>query len=122
MPAAESRPAVRRFPIACSTFLHEVFCVRMAPTITSNGVRPGHQCCGPNAVNRELKYSSREGSPLTGETSRAGETEGLPSTAGRPGSGRGFRRLESVLSRFGAVEATSRQDNRWRPTSQRQVL
>jgi hypothetical protein len=29
--------------------------------ITSNCVFPGHQCCGPSAVNNELKYSSSGG-------------------------------------------------------------
>ena len=41
--------AERRLAIARSTFAHEVFWVRMAPTITSNGVFAGHQCIGPRA-------------------------------------------------------------------------
>lgn len=69
----DSRPAPRKFKIARSTFVHDVFWVRIAPTIASNCVLPGHQCWGPNAVKRELKYSSRGGRPLAaGRRSSAG--------------------------------------------------
>ncbi len=34
--------------MAFSTFPQLVFWVRMAPTITSNRLRPGHQPCGPS--------------------------------------------------------------------------
>ena len=51
------RPGTKVFgrPFSCiaiSTLLHEVFCVRIAPTIISKAVRPGHQCCGPYAANK----------------------------------------------------------------------
>ena len=35
-------------PMDFSTFAQFVFCVRIAPTATSKGVSPGHQCSGPN--------------------------------------------------------------------------
>ena len=49
MPSTLSTPASRRFAKARSTFVHEVFWVRIAPAITSKGVSAGHQCCGPQA-------------------------------------------------------------------------
>ena len=51
-------PASRRFSIARSTFRQAVFCTSTAPTITSNGDSPGHQCCGPNAASN-FSYTSR---------------------------------------------------------------
>ena len=33
--------------MARAAFVHAVFCVRIAPTIVSNGPSPGHQPCGP---------------------------------------------------------------------------
>jgi len=60
--------------MAASTFVQEVLCVRIAPTITSNRERPGHQCCGPCASNSVRKYavkgraSGRKGA-LTGRNS-----------------------------------------------------
>jgi hypothetical protein len=33
--------------MARSTFVQDVFWVKMAPTMTSNRVLPGHQCWGP---------------------------------------------------------------------------
>ncbi len=44
-----SNRAERRLAIARSTFPHAVLCVRIAPTITSNGVCAGHQRIGPSA-------------------------------------------------------------------------
>jgi hypothetical protein len=41
------------------TFAQLVFWVRIAPTITSNGVSPGHQCCGPQAAKRRRYISGR---------------------------------------------------------------
>jgi hypothetical protein len=38
--------------IARSTLRHAVFCVSTAPTITSKGVSPGHQCWAPYAASR----------------------------------------------------------------------
>ena len=61
IPATLNKCSRRRFAKANSTFFHEVFCVRIVPTITSKGVSPGHQCCGPSAVKSELKYSSKGG-------------------------------------------------------------
>ena len=39
----------RRAQVHHGTFavIHEVFCVRIALTITAIGVSAGHQCCGP---------------------------------------------------------------------------
>src|SRR3954452_25130524 len=48
MAETDSASAARRFVIARSTLVHEVFCVRYAPTITSNWDSAGHQCCGPH--------------------------------------------------------------------------
>src|SRR5580704_1676711 len=59
--AGVNTDAALRLARASSTFLQEVFWVRIAPIMISKGVSPGHQCCGPNAVNRALKYSSRGG-------------------------------------------------------------
>src|SRR5271165_4079522 len=58
MPATLSLLAARRLAIARSTFVHEVFCVRIAPTMTSNGVSAGHQCCRPQA-RASLRYIAR---------------------------------------------------------------
>ena len=52
--AGESNPAARSFVSALSTLFQDVFCVRMAPRIISKRLLPGHQCCGPSAVNKEL--------------------------------------------------------------------
>src|SRR5450756_343365 len=49
-PAAVIAPAALSDVIAFSTFDHAVFWVSTAPTATSNGVSPGHQCCGPQAA------------------------------------------------------------------------
>jgi hypothetical protein len=38
----DSTRAFLKVAIALSTFCQDVFCVRMAPTMTSNGVRAGH--------------------------------------------------------------------------------
>jgi hypothetical protein len=45
--SGDNTPAAFRFPIAFSTFTHAADCVRIAPTITSNGVSPGHHPCAP---------------------------------------------------------------------------
>lgn len=42
----------RRFSMAAATLVQLVFWTRMAPTIISKGVRPGHQCWGPWAAKR----------------------------------------------------------------------
>jgi len=43
----DSNRAERRLAMARSTFFQEVFWVSMAPAMTSNRERPGHQCWGP---------------------------------------------------------------------------
>src|SRR5271165_1765090 len=57
-PATLSIPAARKLARARSTFVHEVFWVRMAPTMTSNGVSAGHQCWRPQA-RASLRYIVR---------------------------------------------------------------
>lgn len=51
-PSGVSASAARRFAIARSTLVQAVFCVRIAPTTVSNGVRAGHQPCGPQRANK----------------------------------------------------------------------
>jgi hypothetical protein len=51
------RRARLRLASAFSTLVQEVFWVRIAPTITSNGVFAGHQPMGPRAAERVWKYS-----------------------------------------------------------------
>ena len=41
--------------MAVFTFLHDTFCVRIAPATTSNLVFPGHQCLFPYSFNSTLK-------------------------------------------------------------------
>lgn len=48
----ESRPEAFSARIAFSTLDQAVFCVRIAPTMTSNLVRPGHQCRCPFRARR----------------------------------------------------------------------
>src|SRR3990172_9959299 len=52
-----SRVSLRKVARAFSTFTQAVFWVRMAPTITSNGVLAGHQFIGPRADAIVRKYS-----------------------------------------------------------------
>src|SRR6185437_7174519 len=74
MPSADNKPASRRFEMACSTFFHDVFWVRIAPTITSKAEFPGHQCCGPSTVKRELKYSSSGGRSSAPRAAKMGKS------------------------------------------------
>ncbi len=49
IPSTLNNSAARSCPSARSTLVHAVFCVRKAPTMTSNGVSAGHQCCASHA-------------------------------------------------------------------------
>jgi hypothetical protein len=53
--------ADRRLAMARSTFPHEVFWVRIAPTMTSKGVLAGHQRIGPRFSDMAVKYRMSEG-------------------------------------------------------------
>ncbi len=64
IPAAVSNSALRNARIARSTLVQFVFCVRIAPTIISNRVLPGHHFCGPSASNKAWKYSRKTGIAL----------------------------------------------------------
>src|SRR5437870_2604829 len=68
----------RRLAMARSTFIQAVFWVRIAPTITSNGVFAGHQCIGPSAA---VSVSKNCGNSSWGLTAPGGTCAGTPKPA-----------------------------------------
>ena len=54
-------PAFFSWLMAFSALTHAVFWASTAPTIISQGVSAGHQCCGPHAAWRTSKTACRGG-------------------------------------------------------------